>query len=48
MFGGLIVGVLVFMLVIPFVGLYGAVCAVAGAHVRRRTANGLYRVRRWR
>jgi hypothetical protein len=35
MFGGLVLGVLGFMLAIPFVGLYGAGCAVLGARCRR-------------
>ena len=35
MFGGLILGILGFMLAIPFVGLYGAGCAVLGARLRR-------------
>jgi hypothetical protein len=35
MFGGLILVILGFMLAIPFVGLYGAGCAVLGARLRR-------------
>lgn len=35
MFGGLIIGILGFMLAVPFVGLYGAGCAVLGARLRR-------------
>lgn len=35
MFGGLILAILAFMLAVPFVGLYGAGCAVLGARLRR-------------
>lgn len=35
MFGGLIIAILGFMLAVPFVGLYGAGCAVLGARLRR-------------
>ena len=34
-FGGLILGVLALLLAVPFVGLYGAGCAVLGARLRR-------------
>jgi hypothetical protein len=35
MFGGLIIGVLALLLAVPFIGLYGAGCAVLGARLRR-------------
>lgn len=35
MFGGLIIAIMGFMLAVPFVGLYGAGCAVLGARLRR-------------
>jgi hypothetical protein len=35
MFGGLIIAVMGFLLAVPFVGLYGAGCAVLGARLRR-------------